>query len=1135
MAIPPIRAILLVGYNILRTTCRKYGLYLCISAAMLFLHSYSGRYNYSSNGGSNTGTESTSLHLDAFAAQKQHGDKTLEIELAVLESKIHEKDGKISVDSHNKGPPGLQETAAEESPPQQQQQQDVSASCSELNKEASSAADRASSLHCKQLIANISCQIESGTLYPDRLVSYCPSNGQGRGRYLGCYSDRRHDRLLRGHVSQQKQNTPLICTDHCYTRGYVHAGLQYGRECFCGNEDVASQHLTSDTACDMSCPGDLRYSCGGYLALSLYQTGLAKHVSPPVLTNATGHSNVNVSIAYILTLNGRATRQMFRLFRALYHTHHCFYIHVDKRSSHMHRAALRLAEGYSNVFVTRQRHATIWGGSTLLTVLLQAMEELINKPHCHWDFVVNLSESDYPIKSNQALEEFLWRNKGRNFLKSHGQDTNRFLKKQGLDRTFLQCEEHMWRLGERKLPSGVRIDGGSDWVCLSNAFVRYVISSNDQLISGLRKVYEYTLLPAESFFHTVLRNSAFCPSFTDNNLHLTNWKRKLGCRCQYKNIVDWCGCSPNDFTPKDWNKLYATRSRNLFFGRKFEAVVSLAVINKLDAWLYHPYRDDTPSLHSYWENRYHHLDTPSPSRDAHKTLYLSAARLAAQFITTTVNSASANNNLHNKDVDNKRIAGSDNDNLHDDNNEDAGPGRDLNNRLPNVNDLRTYGDLRNVDASKAQNEDGMKENNNGAKQNIYNEEVRLPHDGLAGDREKRSVGEEHEVEPALKRTGTLNNVNCVVTVNAVLQAHSYNSHDVYKGVVVEAAAVVKDASVFTLEGWLAPHPASAASILTTHLLQDIKIGTEFDLKEQMFRNLEGALGPTHNNITVALHYTGELMSKSGKQGRSGDGSNKGGTSNDNPKHRSKSKAGNSNKGDGGTEEEEDAVDLGALVVVLVDPLRIVAEAMDINIDTVDAHQLVTFSTLQQPLRPGLWRVYVVKDGSLAGSRTFPVLPLAYQMARDISVTEARTLHSGPEGKYYTKMTAASVLPSLYVDAIPLPGLIVPGTSSNHDGDGAAANEDQVLRRWTERHSRLYGENLHSWIDDIVLSSWSLWSSCYVEGSDVPTCVRQHVQPCTKAPWSTRYPDPKSDLTHPDPSTGRLMDAYRVQAALDNTL
>ena len=37
----------------------------------------------------------------------------------------------------------------------------------------------------------------------------------------------------------------------------------------------------------------------------------------------------------------------------------------------------------------------------------------------------------------------------------------------------------------------------------------------------------------------VLRNSEYCQTYIDNNLHLTNWKRKQGCKCQYKAIVDW--------------------------------------------------------------------------------------------------------------------------------------------------------------------------------------------------------------------------------------------------------------------------------------------------------------------------------------------------------------------------------------------------------------------------------------------------------------------------------------------------------------------------------------------------------------------------------------------------------------------
>lgn len=64
--------------------------------------------------------------------------------------------------------------------------------------------------------------------------------------------------------------------------------------------------------------------------------------------------------------------------------------------------------------------------------------------------------------------------------------------------------------------------------------------------------HDKSLSPAlQSFFHTVLENSAHCETMMDNNLRLTNWNRKLGCKCQYKHIVDWCGCSPNDFKPSD--------------------------------------------------------------------------------------------------------------------------------------------------------------------------------------------------------------------------------------------------------------------------------------------------------------------------------------------------------------------------------------------------------------------------------------------------------------------------------------------------------------------------------------------------------------------------------------------------------
>lgn len=73
----------------------------------------------------------------------------------------------------------------------------------------------------------------------------------------------------------------------------------------------------------------------------------------------------------------------------------------------------------------------------------------------------------------------------------------RFIRKQGLDRLFYECDTHMWRLGDRKIPEGISVDGGSDWFLLNRMFVEYVINSKDDLVTNMKRFYAYTLLPAE--------------------------------------------------------------------------------------------------------------------------------------------------------------------------------------------------------------------------------------------------------------------------------------------------------------------------------------------------------------------------------------------------------------------------------------------------------------------------------------------------------------------------------------------------------------------------------------------------------------------------------------------------------------
>lgn len=506
---------------------------------------------------------------------------------------------------------------------------DFTPDCDITGKEAISAIHRAKTQHCKRQIANITCLIKEERFYPKELPNSCPSKGVKIARSLGCYKDEKNYRLLNGFYGNNKlTNSPEYCIGLCLQSGFPYAGVQYSTECFCGNDEPAPVAKLPDSSCNMKCPANPQQICGGYFTMNIFETGI-NTFSPQIATTSIS-KNKPVKIVFLLTLNGRALRQVKRLIKILFHVDHYFYIHVDIRQDYLYRELLSLERQFPNIRLTRKRFATIWGGASLLTMLLSTMSELLHS-NWEWDFVLNLSESDYPVKPLSRLVEFLSANAKMNFVKSHGREVQRFIQKQGLDKTFVECDTHMWRIGDRKLPYGIQIDGGSDWIALSKDFVGYVTAEstklNDQLISGLLIIFNHTLLPAESFFHTALRNSKFCGTYVDNNLHVTNWKRKLGCKCQYKHVVDWCGCSPNDFTPDDWLRIQNTEARQLFFARKFEPIINQAVVLQLEQWL--TGRNDSSNLvnvHSYWQNIFHHQDLGIMTDDALQTLAYSSVR-----------------------------------------------------------------------------------------------------------------------------------------------------------------------------------------------------------------------------------------------------------------------------------------------------------------------------------------------------------------------------------------------------------------------------------------------------------------------------------------------------------------------------
>nr|CAG4641469.1 EOG090X01AN [Eurycercus lamellatus] len=515
-------------------------------------------------------------------------------------------------------------------------------SCEGIGKIALSAVKRATTQKCKDELTEIACKLKTNQLVPERLPNTCLRKNAVPGSSLGCFLDNSQPRLLSSYGVKLQHLTVQKCLDLCSQSSYPYAGVHNGNECYCSVEKPSLEHLLTRTYCSVPCDGQSSQTCGGIDATEVFDSAVPARFSAKLkdpIVNGTAR------IAFILTLNGRALRQVTRLIRMIYRPHHIYLIHVDARQDYLFRNLLQLELKYPNIRLTRKRHSSIWGGASLLDVLLEAMEQLLEMD-AHWQFAFNLSESDFPLKSVEKLEALLAANADRNFLKSHGRQTRQFIHKQGLDRVFHQCESRMWRVGDRTLPAGIRIDGGSDWFGITRQLAEYATTINgDPLLKGLKDLYRQTLLPAESFFHVLVLNSKFCGSYADNNLRMTLWKRSQGCLCQHRNVVDWCGCSPMVFRTGDWSHLTSVMGKSVvFFGRKFEAAIDQSIMNRLEEHV------TNVSLNfrgwdSYWESAFHEADlTPKPN-SAFLAVATSLARHSLSLLTQTESNLSSPSHL----------------------------------------------------------------------------------------------------------------------------------------------------------------------------------------------------------------------------------------------------------------------------------------------------------------------------------------------------------------------------------------------------------------------------------------------------------------------------------------------------------
>lgn len=273
-----------------------------------------------------------------------------------------------------------------------------------------------------------------------------------------------------------------------------------------------------------------------------------------------------MKIAYFIAAH-RDPKQVEDLAGLLADPRDTMVLHVDaKADAAVHDAARGLRERLgARVLPSRKVY---WGGWSMSRILLDAVRELCASGH-DWDYLINLSAQDMPLRPITELRAFLAAQAGANFIDCHAIDELPYPLRSVVQR------RHRWIAYElagrtRRLPvpmapvhrGRVRYYG-SQWVMLSRPFCDWVAGASAREAGWATLPFTFAsdeflaqqLIMAGPFRHTLV---------ADNKRYL-----RFGGKAH-----------PAVLTLDDLPTLDASGA---FFARKFDPAVDAAVIRKLAA------------------------------------------------------------------------------------------------------------------------------------------------------------------------------------------------------------------------------------------------------------------------------------------------------------------------------------------------------------------------------------------------------------------------------------------------------------------------------------------------------------------------------------------------------------------------
>jgi hypothetical protein len=244
-----------------------------------------------------------------------------------------------------------------------------------------------------------------------------------------------------------------------------------------------------------------------------------------------------MQIAYLILAHDHPDH-LRRLIGVLQEDWTSFFVHVDKKSDIRAFEALR---SLPRTTLIGDRVSACWGGFSLVQASLNLCAAAMKSDPAP-DRLALISGSDYPIRSNRALHDYLAASAQEhiNLVDLPSPETRKPLdwletfhfegargrpmpKRVFLTQLNKQLAKY-YKRDFRPILGDMKPYAGSQWWVLSRDAVRHVLDFTRQNPRFVR-FFRHTLIPDETYFHIILGNSQLRPKIA-RNLTYTDFSRR---------------------------------------------------------------------------------------------------------------------------------------------------------------------------------------------------------------------------------------------------------------------------------------------------------------------------------------------------------------------------------------------------------------------------------------------------------------------------------------------------------------------------------------------------------------------------------------------------------------------------------